>query len=161
MSALPHIHVLFSPFLPFVLLYLYRYLRKGRRRDLVLFGLFFLAQSLASWHYLAFCAIAVGLLLIWFAAFSRKKENWLRLALVVMAVILVAAVIVPFALPYLRVRQRLPDFERSLEDLQSNSATPAKYVTVLPQHVIYGKSPPPPLIQGSLQIESVLFPGLF
>jgi len=160
MSALPHIHVLFSPFLPFVLLYLYRYLRKGRKWDLVWFGLLFLAQSLASWHYLAYCVIAVGLLWIWFAASSRKKENWLRLALVVMALILVAAVIVPFALPYFRVRHRLPDFGRSLEDLQSNSATPAKYVTVLPQHVIYGKSPPPPLIQGSLLIESVLFPGL-
>ena len=71
-AQLSHIQIFFAPFLPFMLLYLYRYLGRGRWRDLVLFGVFFVAQSLASWHYLMYSALAAGLLWLWAVAVAAS-----------------------------------------------------------------------------------------
>src|SRR4030043_409619 len=55
-SQLSHLQMGFSPFLPFMLLYLYRFLKRGGKRNAILFVVFFAAQSLANWHYLIYCA---------------------------------------------------------------------------------------------------------
>ncbi|MDY6796120.1 MAG: hypothetical protein SWK76_12725 [Actinomycetota bacterium] len=75
-----HLWLAFSVFLPFMLLYLYRFLAGDARKHLVLFALFFLAQSLVGWHYSVFCALAAGLLWLWSALFTREREGWGRLA---------------------------------------------------------------------------------
>ncbi|RJP32451.1 MAG: hypothetical protein C4536_06165 [Actinobacteria bacterium] len=159
MSLIGELHLLFAPFLPLMFLYFYRYQQTGQRKDLVLFGLFFLLQSLSSWHYLVFCAFAVALLLVWTAVFSRHKRDWLRLAGVLAAVLIAAALILPFALPYVRVHSRLPDFERSREDAEIFSAVPGDYLRVVPESLVYGSTPPPfrEYVPGAT---AVLYPGL-
>lgn len=159
MAQLSHIQIFFSPFLPFVLLYLYRYLDRGRWRNLLLFGLFFVAQSLASWHYLMYCAVAAGLLWLWMAIFSRKKMEWMRLAGVVAAVIVAALIILPFALPYFRAHERLPGFERSLEEVELYGAKTEDYLRVLDVSVVYGDAPAP-FKEGGIGYENILYPGV-
>jgi hypothetical protein len=158
-SKLGLLHVLFSPFLPFMLLYLYRYLYAGKRKNLVLFAFFFLAQSLASWHYLLFCSLAAGLLWLWTAAFSRTRSEWNRLLGVVLVALIIAAAILPLALPYLRVHERMPGFERTLSNTEYFAAYPRDFLTVSEDSVIYGNSLSPLYIEG-LKQERVLFPGL-
>jgi len=158
-SKLSHIQMLFSPFLPFMLLYLYRYLDRGRKRNLFLFGLFFVAQSLSNWHYLVYSAMAAGLLWLWTAVFSRKRTEWIRLGWVVVAVVIAALVILPFALPYLRIHRRLPGFERSLKEVELYGAKGEDYLRVLDASVVYGDAPIP-FKEGGIGYENVLYPGV-
>jgi hypothetical protein len=68
-------------------------------------------------------------------------------------------VITPFALPYLKAHQRLPGFERSLEEAELYSASAKDYLRVLPESLVYGHAPS--LFQrGELGTEKVLYPGL-
>jgi len=153
-----HIQILFSAFLPFMLLYLFRYLEKGRIKYLVLFGLFFLLQSLTSWHYLVFCTFAAVLLLLWTAFFSRKKEEWLRLGAALVIILVAMMIILPFALPYIRAHSRLPGFERTLEEAEFYGASARDYLRVLPESVVYGGAASP-AEEGGVWLEKVLFPG--
>ncbi|RJP34679.1 MAG: hypothetical protein C4536_02460 [Actinobacteria bacterium] len=159
LSQLSHIQIFFSPFLPFMLLYLYRFLERGKWKNLVLFGVFFVAQSLSSWHYLLYSALAAGLLWLWKAVFSRKKEDWIRLAMVVAAIVVAALVILPFTLPYFRAHQRLPGFERSLKEVELYGAKGDDYLRVLDVSVVYGDAPSP-FQEGGIGYENVLYPGL-
>lgn len=158
LSKMGHLHVFFSPFLPFALLYEYRYLRKGGKWNLVLFGAFFLAQALSSWHYLIFTSLVVALLWVWVAIFTRRREGLMRLLGAAAAIAVAAIVIVPFALPYLRAHDRLPGFERSLDELEGYAATPEDFLRVLPENLVYGDAAPPFELPGA-RGENVLFSG--
>ncbi|MDD5667372.1 MAG: hypothetical protein PHS26_08700 [Actinomycetota bacterium] len=158
LSKLGHLHVFFSPFLPFALLYEYRYLRKGGKWNLVLFGVFFLAQALSSWHYLIFTSLVVASLWLWVAVFTRRREGLMRLLGIVAAVAAAAIIIVPFALPYLRAHDRLPGFERSMDELEGYAATPEDFLRVLPENLVYGDAAPAFELPGE-RGESVFFPG--
>jgi len=158
LSKLGHLHVFFSPFLPFMLLYQYRYLRKGGKKNLVLFGIFFLAQALSSWHYLIFSSLVAALLWVWVAIFSRRRQELLRLAGIALALAVALLAIIPFALPYLRAHARLPGFERSLDELEGYAATPEDFLRVMPESLVYGDAAPPFELPGA-RGESVLFPG--
>jgi hypothetical protein len=158
-SQLSHLQIMFTAFLPFMLLYLFRYLRRGGKKNLVLFALFFLLQSLVSWHYLIFCCLAVALLWVWTAIFTRSAKEWRRLAWVVAASAVVVLLMIPLALPYLRLHDRLPGFERTLFETQLYSARPSDYLRVLPYSPIYGDAPFP-FQPGDLGSEFILYPGL-
>ncbi len=159
LSQLSHIQIFFSPFLPFMLLYLYRFLERGRWKNLCLFALFFVAQSLCSWHYLLYCALAAGLLWLWAAVFSRRKRDWMRLCMAAVAVVVAALAILPFALPYFRAHRRLPGFERSLREVELYGAEAEDYLRVLDVSVVYGEAPPP-FKEGGIGYENVLYPGV-
>jgi hypothetical protein len=158
-SQFSHIQIFFSPFLPFMLLYLYRFLERGRWKNLTLFTVFFVAQSLSSWHYLLYSALAAGLLWLWTAIFSRRKKDWVRLVVAAAAVGVAALVILPFTLPYFRAHQRLPGFERSREEVELYGAKAEDYLRVLDVSVLYGDAPPP-FKEGGIGYENVLYPGV-
>jgi len=158
-SQFSHIQIFFSPFLPFMLLYLYRFLERGRWRNLFLFMLFFVAQSLSSWHYLLYSALAAGLLWLWTAIFSRRKKDWIRLVVAAAAVGVAALVILPFTLPYFRAHERLPGFERTREEVELYGAKAEDYLRVLDVSVLYGDAPPP-FKEGGIGYENILYPGV-
>lgn len=158
-SKLSQMQNMFSPFMPFMLLYLYRFLKGGGKGNLALFGVFFLAQSLSSWHYMIFCALAAGLMWLWTAVFSRSRTDWVRLAWVVAALAIAVLLIIPFALPYLRAHSRLPGFERNLEEIKGYGAGWEDYLTVLNVSVVYGDAPSP-FRKGAIGYENVLYPGV-
>lgn len=159
MSLIGELHLLFAPFLPLMILYFYRFMKSGNRKYLIMFGLFFLLQSLSSWHYLIFCTLTLFFLWIWKAAFSRTRQGWLRLAGVLIVSLVAFALILPFAAPYFRAHSRLPDFERSLEEAELFSAVPGDYIRVIPESLVYG-SKPPPFLEYTPVITAVLYPGL-
>lgn len=158
-AQLSHIQMIFSPFLPFMLLYLYRFLKRGGKWNVILFGVFFVVQSLANWHYLIYSAMAAGLLWVWTAIFSRRKDEWMRLGWVVVAMVVATAVIVPFTIPYLKAHSRLPGFERSLKEVELYGAKGQDYLRVLDASVVYGDAPSP-FKKGGIGFESVLYPGV-
>lgn len=157
-TKMGHLHVYFSAFLPFMLLYEHRYLERGGRKNLLLFGVFLLAQSLASWHYLAFCFFAAGVMWVWRAVFARRREEWRRMALLVAACALVLLCVLPFALPYLRAHARLPGFERGTREAEAMYSVNLRDLLVVTHHsVLYGGAPGPLTIT---ETERVCFPGL-
>ncbi len=158
-SQLTHIQIMFSAFLPLAVLYELRYLQDGRRRHLILFGLFLLAQSLSSWHYLVFCYLVSGLMFLWWAFFSRSRADWARLGGVAAALLAVLVLTTPFALPYLRAHARLPAFERGMREIKMFSAQFSDYFSAYEGNALYfkGFSPFRPLTTAN---ERALFPGL-
>lgn len=158
-SQLTHIQIMFSAFLPLAVLYQHRYLRGGRRRDLFLFGLFLLAQSLSSWHYLVFCYLVSGLMFLWWAFFSRTRADWARLGGVTVVLVAVVVLATPFAIPYLRAHARLPAFERGMREIKMFSAQFSDYFSAYEGNALYysGFSPFRPLTTAN---ERALFPGL-
>jgi len=158
LAQLNHLQVLFSPFLPLMVLHLHRYLERGGRKELALFFAFYVAQSLASWHHLAFCSLLALSMWAWKAVFSRRSTDWKRLGLTAAALVAAAAVSVPFALPYLRAFRRLPDFQRSLAEVRDFSAGWRSFLNVLPQNLLYGAAKGP-LVSRELGYEKVFFPG--
>jgi hypothetical protein len=160
MARTDHLWFLFSPFLPFMLLYLFRYLERGGRKELSLFALFFLLQSLSSWHYTMFCALSAALLLLWKAIFASGRDAWLRLGKAAAAIALVGILLVPLLLPYLRTHSRLPDFERSgQEEIITYSVHAKDFLSILPQSVLYGGAPGP-LKHTTAFRGAALFPGI-
>ncbi len=113
-SQVAHLQICFSAFLPFTLLYLHKFLDGGRTRHLVAFGLFFLAQCLASWHYLLYAALAVLLVVAGKAFLDWKRTGWGKLVKLAAAGLVCVLLVVPFVLPYARTQQRFDDFERPL-----------------------------------------------
>ncbi len=159
LSQLSHIQIFFIPFLPLMLLYLHRYLERGGWRNAALFSFFLLAQSLSSWHHLLYCAIAAGLMWAWRSAFSRGREQWLRLLGAAAAAGVAALLVVPFMLPYMRAHDRLPGFERSLKEVELYGARGEDYLRVLDDSVVYGEAPAP-FKEGGIGYENVLYPGM-
>ncbi len=159
-SQVAHLQICFSAYLPFMLLYLHKFLREGRWRHLFLFFLFFLAQCLASWHYLIYAVLAVvlvagaGLLLDW------RSSGWDRLLKLAGAGLACVLLVLPFALPYARTHRRFTDFQRDIEDTLRYNARPGDFRTVLPQNVLYGNGNRFIRLPGEGQAERVLFPGL-
>lgn len=98
--------------------------------------MFFIAQSLASWDHFIYGLLAAGLMWIWFALLPGKGRDWTRLGLVLLAGLVAMAVTFPFALPYLRAHEKLPNFERSLHDQGEGSARPIDYLKVLRENLI-------------------------
>ncbi len=158
-SQLSHLQIMFSPFLPFMLLYLLRYMEGGGGKALFLFALFCLAQSLSSWHYLVFCYLAAGLLWLWRAALSGGRAERRRLGGVLLALGVVLLLVLPLALPYLRAHARLPGFERNLTEIKGFSARPGDYLTALEGNLLYSRVSSL-LSGGRIGDERVLFPGL-
>jgi hypothetical protein len=120
-SQLPHVQMQWGPFLPLFLLFLWRFLEHGRRRDLVLYAVFFAWNAIACVHYGIFggfaLAITVGLELTrrdaWRTALPRRILAATGCSLVAIA---------PFAVPYFRA-SRLYHFRHGVGELVFYSAS--------------------------------------
>ncbi len=158
-SQLSHLQICFTAFLPLLLLYLHKFLDAGLTRHLALFGLFYLAQVLASWYYMIFASTAVVLLLGWKLLWERgeRKELLRRLGKVAVGGAAVAALTLPFVLPYLRHRNNIVDFARPMHEVVLGSARLTAYRSVLQQSLFYGRAPG--FAVTTVGSENVLFPG--
>lgn len=158
-SQIGHIHILFSPFLPLVLLFLFKYMKSGRRKHLVFFVLCFLAQSLVGWHHAVFSALTFALFWVWQAAFSKEAGKWRRLSALLVSLLFMLMILAAVAIPYLKVKSRLPDYTRSLEEVNSFSLKKADLFRVKEYNILYGKLLPL-AADASISDEHILFPGL-
>jgi hypothetical protein len=124
-NRLPHLQMQLYAFLPLFLACWHRYVDERKRRDLVLTGAFFVLQALSGTYLGAISAVALAVALatlLPFSGFSRKELLSVMLALVV-----AAGVLAPFAAPYLWVHREL-GIEWDLPGVASLSATPSSYL---------------------------------
>jgi len=124
-NRLPHLQMQLYAFIPLFLAGLHRYAETHRPRWLVLAAAAFVLQALSGTYLGAIAAVALGVALITlfpYTGLSRRGWGYLLAALIAMA-----AVLVPFALPYLWVNREL-GVEWDLSGLASLSATPQAYL---------------------------------
>jgi hypothetical protein len=170
MTNLAQAQLLTTQWMPFALLALFQLMRQPRPRTVAIFVLFFCLQALSSFYYAILLAMAVAGLVIWRLAVwtwlrakgSAQDSGRLRqVALyLLVAVVLCALIVLPFALPYFQVQREL-GFERSLADNEPFSASLRQYAMVPPGSAIHGRWLPSDdmPIAGGYAVDA-LFPGL-
>ncbi len=126
-SQLPHLQFQWAGFLCLSLLFLLRYLERGARRDLVLYGICFAWNALCNVHYALFSGFLVGLTLAFFVL-GGAGDGRRRLRGVILATVLGGLVFVPFALPY-REASRLYGMRRYLGEVFHFSGQPSDFLS--------------------------------
>lgn len=157
-AQITHLNAFFSAFLPYTILYFHKYWKEDRKKHLLLFSVFFLAQILESWYYFVYVTVTVGLLLLAYAWRARRDFPWKKFLAVVLAMAICFLFLSPFAFAYWRTHQRLPDFERSLEESEVYGVRPQDFRTSLQNSVLYGNNNP--LVRAVNGGEKVVFPGM-
>jgi hypothetical protein len=153
-AQIPHVQYQWGPFLALSLLFLLRFLDRGRIRDAALFGLFFAWNALANLHYALFCAILVAVVLAYELLASSDRSVRRRVPGSLLAMALAFVVVLPFLIPY-RKASRLYRMSRSAEEIRGFSGRPVDFLTAGPQNKLYA-----PLTQKLAQAEGDFFPGL-
>jgi hypothetical protein len=149
-----HLQVISSQWMPFVLYGLRRFFDTGRVKPLAAAGAALIAQNLSNGHFLLFFApFVLGYAL--FEIFTRKRwadaRVWIALAT---TAAVVAAVTLPFLLPYLELR-RLGFGPRALNEVRSFSADVFSYWTSPAESRLWGNA-----IRAYPKAEGDLFPSL-
>jgi MYXO-CTERM domain-containing protein len=150
-------------FLPLSFLFLHRLIAGRRRSDAVGLGVMAGLQAITSIYYGVIGAIGLvtGAAALWFAVGRWQGALFARRLL--LAVLVGAVLVAPFAWPYWLVQQR-EGFGRNLYEASHHSASPVSYLRAPPGNLLYGRSgllrasptAPPPAGQGP---ERELFPG--
>ena len=152
-SSLPHIQVLSSAWMPFVLFGFRRYFEGRRTRALVLAAAAWTLQNLSCGYYLLFFAPVVAIYIAW----ELTVRGCWRSGRVIGALALVAFVVgtltLPFLLPYLELRQ-LGFLPRSLAETKKYSADVYGYLTIDPNLRLWGS-----VIHAWPRAEGALFSG--
>jgi len=156
-STIVHVHVSLYLLQPLFLLFLFRYFDEGRPRYLVGLGIVFTAQALMSWYQLAFSSIPIGLFLLWRIVSPRRREYARYILFTVGALILCMLLVLPFAMPYFRLRRNIPEKESEPAINVISSAKSGDFFRVLPQNYFYDKLGF--LKTGSPGEGNALFPG--
>jgi hypothetical protein len=153
-ASIPHLQVLSSAWMPFVLYFLRRHFTTGRLRPLAGAAAAWIAQNLSCGYYLLFFGPVAGLYIAWELTTRRLWTD--RRALVRAAGLCAAVFIVtlPFLLPYLELR-RLGFDPRSLTETKRFSADVYAYFTADPGLWFWG-----PRASAWPRPEGSLFPGL-
>ena len=110
-AQIAHIQFQWAAFLPLLLLFLLRYLRDGRRRDLAGFGLCLAWNALCNVHYALYSIFLVGTALL-FEAVAGSRDSRRRIPAAILAAALAVVAVVPWFAPYGRV-SRLYGMQRS------------------------------------------------
>jgi len=148
-----HLQVLSSQWMPFALYGFRRYFDTGRRRALAGGAAALVMQNLSCGYYmLYFSPFAAAYILAEITARGlwRSGRVWRDLTA---AGVFVAAVTVPFFLPYLSLRDL--QSTRSLAEVGRYSADVYSYLTAFDEHPIWGRA-----MQAFPRPEGQLFPGL-
>lgn len=157
LSRLSQAHLATLHFVPWALAFAIRYLREGRRRDLLATLALFTAQCLTSGHGGLFLALALGILFT--AALAMKsvrpgkivRDCGLEGALLLM-------INVPFVIPYYELREPV-GLSRSIEDAEGWSPTPLSWLLSPTRTQALILSNVAPLGQGVESANASLFPG--
>ena len=133
-----HLELLWSGWMPLVLLTLHRTLQSARFRDGLAFGALFVAQTWSSIYY-GVMFVAVLVVTAPLMAWASAAASFRRLALALSAGALVTAVLVlPYLQPYRAARAVLG--ERADGETALYSAGPRHYLASAPGSVLYGST---------------------
>ena len=152
-ASIPHLQVLSSAWMPFVLYGLRRHFSTGRIRPLAGAAAAWLAQNLSCGYYLLFFSPVVVLYIAWeltSRGLWRDGRTLLRIGVAVAAVLTAT---MPFLLPYLQLRT-LGFNPRSLTETRRFSADVYGYFTADPNLRLWGG-----VVNAWPKAEGLLFPG--
>jgi hypothetical protein len=154
LAQIPHVQFQWGPFLALLLLFLLRWLNGGRRRDLVLFGVFFAWNALTNVHFTMFSGILLAVVLGWEAVTRDLPARGRRIRLALATAAVAALVVLPFYFPYARAA-KLYGMKRSIGEMRFYSARPSALLVAGPQNKLWS-----PLTQRFARPEAEMFPGV-
>ncbi|HWS71145.1 MAG TPA: hypothetical protein VN605_03480, partial [Thermoanaerobaculia bacterium] len=149
---LPHLHFLWSGWLPLALLFLLKFIAAPTRRNALGFGAALVLNGLSSLHWLVFGAIAIGVTLLFVIATDAEARRPEFLRRLVFAGIGAALLLLPFTIPYFQVTREY-GMQRLYEETIENSAEWSDWLVPIPQSRAYGAS------ASITEQECALFPG--
>jgi hypothetical protein len=162
-AHLLHLQLQSLYFLPLAFLFLHRLMAGRRRRDAVLLGIFAALQAISSVYWGVIGGIGLGVAAIGLAVGVGRWRSGLIARRLLLAAVVGAVIVAPFAWPYWQVQQR-EGFSRNLYEASQHEAVAASYVRVPPGNLLYGRTGllraragAPPAHEGP---EQELFPGL-
>ncbi|HEY7864268.1 MAG TPA: hypothetical protein VIE39_11435, partial [Thermoanaerobaculia bacterium] len=153
-SQAPHVQYQWSAFLALALLFLLRWMDRGRRRDLFFFGLFLLWNAATNVHYGVFSILLVGLVLSWEIVVRGWRASRRVVAGALAASAAAALLALPLYLPY-REASRAYQMKRGLGEVEHYSRFFRDFATAGPENKLYA-----PLTQQWGKPEGNFFPGL-
>ena len=106
-ANIPHLQVLSSAWMPFVLFGLHRHFATGRLKPLAGAAAAWLVQNLSCGYYLLFFTPVVFLYIAWELTRHRMWNDRHALMRIGAAIAIVLAATVPFLLPYVELRRSL------------------------------------------------------
>lgn len=154
LAQLPHLQVLSSQWMPFVIYAFRRFLEHGRLRALAGATAALVAQQLSCGYYLLYFSPFVALYLIWEVTARRRWTDWRLLTALAVAAVADLLLTWPFLSPYLELRA-LGFSPRPLEEIATYSADVRAYLTAHESNRLWG-----PWLSGFRKAENELFPGL-
>jgi hypothetical protein len=119
-----------TEFLPLALFFAIRYLRHYRTRDLVGIGACALLQIYFGWYYTFYLAIASGLLIMFAAVSGGIDGRRARVGPIAFVAVVVLVLALPVTLPYLEQGRAVPEFRRSLLEVETGSASVLDYLRI-------------------------------
>lgn len=125
-SHIPHIQLLMTFGLPLILLRLHAFVDAPSGRTALWLGAAMALQGLACGYYGIAGGLIAGLGVAWFGLFDGRGRRWQYWALGLGAAVVAFALILPFYLPYLDLRDA--GFGRSLEDARIHSVRWRSYL---------------------------------
>jgi hypothetical protein len=153
-AQLPHLQVLSSQWMPFVLYAFRRYLEHGRAAALAGAVLALAAQQLSCGYYLLYFSPFVALYLIWEISARRRWRDWRLLSALLVAAVADLAITWPLIAPYLDLRA-LGFSPRPLQEVTRYSADVYAYVTTHETNRLWGR-----WLRAVSRAENELFPGV-
>jgi len=128
-------------------------------RSLALFAFFFICQAATSWHLAIFAAFIVALYVLGNWLTWRATFSWSVLAGLGAVALVVALIMAPLILPYLRV---LPELQmtRPWDTIVAFAATPTDYLAAYPANLFFGQLTASFRTRPGFVEEHTLFPGL-
>ena len=151
---IPQVQLLSIGWLPLTLLYLDRFWTKGRRHDGLMLALFMAAQTLSTFYYGFQVVLVVGIYVLVRLLLQPRKPTLRRLGQLLPWLVLSGLLILPLALPYLRVRSGL-GLERSLTEAAEAGANLAEFFLPRNDNPIY-----PAGLRSLVPHTGDLFPGI-
>ena len=137
--AAGHLSLASTQWIPFFFLYLERTLRRPSTRNAVLLGLFYALSALVSWYYASLVPIAAVLYLsLRIDYFNQPKRLAKLIKPALVAVVCAAALILPFAIPYVLALKHGTMETRSVEEAQAFSASVADFFIPPVRHLLFG-----------------------
>jgi hypothetical protein len=148
-----HLELQMAMWMPLCLWALHRTAAWGRVRDGLLTGAFFALQTLSCIYYGIFFAtwlVPVGVAVL---LGSPRARLWPAVRGLAAGALLAAAIVGPFARPYLAARRAVG--ERPVSEIEFYSATPGNYLVAHQRNALFG-----PLSAGRGEQERELFMGV-
>jgi hypothetical protein len=150
LSHLYQVQILWAGGIPLALLFLHKFLRADRLRDLMLFVLFFILQALANVYFAFYLMILGALFVLVFGLVRKKVKDFRFLARLALAALVIVVCLGPFYYQYYRVQKEM-NFRREI----LSPAKPASYLATTGINRLYGR-----LTERFREPERALFPGI-